>query len=816
MSEAGGPAIATGRLAWTLGWTAAAVLGFEVALLRVLLVASWHHFAFAVISVVLLGFGASGTLLHLLRARLLRDAERSLLVLALLTAVTMPLAILAAGRVPLEARLAPAVALRQLAAWGLYWAILTVPFVLGAMTIGLGLIGAGARRMGTVYAANLGGSAVGALMAPALMTLLPPALLASSMGALACLGGMAQARRRWPAAVLGAVLVGVFIAAAPADVRPDPYKRSAAMARLVAQGSVTRVARARGPRAQIEAYQGAVLHDLPFLSTTVTPPPVTVLLADGHTAGSVLEIQDRTGAAVMDGALVGVAYELVGPGASVALLGETGGHNVWLALRAGAERIEVVQPDAVLVRVVRRDLAALGGAVLDHDGVTVTVAEPRHVLQRDGPPYDLVHLVSLEGSAAGTSGIGGLAQDHLVTVEGIDAALGRLATDGLLVVARGIQDPPRDNLKLLATFVEALRRRGATDPAGHLVVVRDFLAVCTLLRPRPWTPMEIESVRAQIKARHLTPVWFTGITEAELNRPDALPAPPDGVGDWYHFGIRQLLGPSALAFIDGWAFDIRPPTDGRPFFADFCRLRSLGALREAYGETWLMRLEVAYLVVLVTVLAVGVVGAAATVLPLPLVARRGEGPWWSLVAYFGALGLGYLALEMVVLARVRWLLGDPVLAAALTIGGFLLFSGLGSLTVGRRGWRLRWVLGAVALGAVVVPLVLGWLAALAGDLAPLVLGGLVVLAVGPVAFLMGIPMPAGLGSVDEHAPALLPWAWAANGFASVLAAPLTVALAMAWSYHAAAWLAAGAYGAALVVAGGLRRGPIAASALQGA
>jgi hypothetical protein len=793
-----------GRLAWVVGWTAAAVLGFEVAQLRVLLVASWHHFAFAVISVVLLGFGASGTLLHVLRPRLVRRPDLSLMWLALATAVTIPLAMIAAGRIPVEARVAPALVGRQLGAWGLYWAIVTVPILAGAMTIGLGLVVAGRHRVGGIYAANLAGSAFGALLTPAFMHLVSPAPLAASMGALAWAGALAVGPGKVRAGAAAACCAGVvlLVVLVPPSIRPDPFKRSADMTRLARQGAVERVATSMGPRAIIEAYRGAVLHDLPFLAGQTAPPPVTVLLADGHTAGSVLEAHSPEDAVVVDGLLMGLAHDLVDAGSDVAILGETGGQNVWLALRAGAASVEVVQPDAGIVHVVRDQLHDLGGSVLTREGVAVHVSETRPFLHRLDRRFDLIQLAALESTAAGSGGIGGLAENDLATVEGIAAALASLRPDGILAVTRGIQDPPRDNLKLLGTVIEALRRREVADPGTHLVVVRDFLGVCTLVRARPWTPAEIDDVRHYCDQRQLTPVWYTGVTEAELNRPDALPEPPDGVGDWYHYGIRRLLGPGADEFVDRWAFDIRPPTDDRPFFADFCRLRSLEVFREAYGDAWLTRLELAFLVVLLTAAVVGAAGVVAVLLPLPFIARRTpRGGRWAVVAYFGALGLGYLGLEMVVLARLRFLFGDPVWAAAVTIGGFLLFSGLGSLTMQWRGpprpARLRWIIGLVVLGALVVPFLLRVVGPVAGGLPWGVRAALAAVILAPLAFCMGFPMPTGLGRLDLGSPALVPWAWAANGFASVVAAPLTVAIAMSWSYQAAAILAAAAY----VVAG---------------
>ena len=47
----------------------AAVLAYQVLLMRAFSIGQWHHFAYMVISIALLGFGASGTLLAVLQRR---------------------------------------------------------------------------------------------------------------------------------------------------------------------------------------------------------------------------------------------------------------------------------------------------------------------------------------------------------------------------------------------------------------------------------------------------------------------------------------------------------------------------------------------------------------------------------------------------------------------------------------------------------------------------------------------------------------------------------------------------------------------------
>jgi hypothetical protein len=68
--------------------------------------------------------------------------------------------------------------------------------------------------------------------------------------------------------------------------------------------------------------------------------------------------------------------------------------------------------------------------------------------------------------------------------------------------------------------------------------------------------------------------------------------------------------------------------------------------------------------------------------------------------------------------------------------------------------------------------------------------------VAPLAFLMGFPMPLGLDRLQKAAPAMVPWAWGINGFASVLAPPLAMALGMWIGFRATGLAALGLYAAA--------------------
>ncbi len=275
-----------------------------------------------------------------------------------------------------------------------------------------------------------------------------------------------------------------------------------------------------------------------------------------------------------------------------------------------------------------------------------------------------------------------------------------------------------------------------------------------------------------------------GIRDDELNHPDELPGPQGKLGDWYHEAAVELFSDRANLFIDQWPFDIRPPTDDRPFFFDFFKARSIAAMQEVYGDLWLTRVELGFLFVMVTIGMVGVVGAVLTLLPVFALrsVRACRGKWASGV-YFAAIGLGYMMMEITALSWLMRLIGDPIQAAAVTISTFLVGSGLGSLTAsslkpGRQVTTLRYAIALLVLLGLVEIFGVNLLAELVGAWTLPARSVVAVIMIAPLAFLMGMPMPIGLYRLQGGTRQLVPWAWGVNGFASVLAPPLATAISM--------------------------------------
>jgi hypothetical protein len=221
---------------------------------------------------------------------------------------------------------------------------------------------------------------------------------------------------------------------------------------------------------------------------------------------------------------------------------------------------------------------------------------------------------------------------------------------------------------------------------------------------------------------------------------------------------------------------------------------------------WLRFSEWGYLVLVATLLQAICASVLFILLPLVLTKRirNVASNKLATLGYFLLLGLAYMFLEMGFIQKLTLLIGHPVFGVAVTLLGFLVFSGFGALASGhlssplsRRphaASQLIWVavLAIIFLGVVQIGLVTYRFEWLVGFSRPIrILLGLTI--TGPLAFFMGMPFPTALKQVHARSQPLVPWAWGVNGFASVVGAVLGTFWAISWGFTILVFVALACY-----------------------
>lgn len=770
------------------------VIGLELALMRVLSLRFWYYFAAMVIGVALLGFGSSGTMLTLGQARLLPRRQTWLCRLALALVVSIPFSMWASQKIPLDVYY---LAWNPRREWLHVLAIeggLLIPFLLAGGWIGLALMDRPEHINGH-YAANLVGSGVGAMVTLLLMYLFPIEGVLLSLAVVSYVAGMMLLRWRDTSAMLTLAVAGLVLVLVswpfPITIVMSPYKK---LVLELAKPDTQVIATHFGPMGQINVVQGPAIHDAPPGMSLLNPhpiPPRILMIVDGDHPNIIYKVKDHRDWAFLDYTTGALPYHLLKQ-PSVLIVGAGGGAAIGLSLFHDSRAVVVLETNQQVIQVMTGSLAGVGGKIYQAPRVELHWQEPRGFLAADQRHFDLIQLPLFDAVGSSAGGVQAAMESYLYTVETFSTFFDHLSEAGLLSVTVYAKHPPRDELRMFDLLAQTLRAK-QLEPVAHLAMIRSWETVTLLLSRRPWAPEQLHRIRSFSRERGFDLCYLPDLQPSEANQFHLVDQP------YYVEGTQALVGSRRRAFLDDYLFAIEAPTDDRPYFHHFLRWRTLPRLKEQLKGSLPTFLELGTLLLVAALIQAVVLAVIMIVLPLVLRRRPLEqvSGKVGVLGYFALLGLGFMLLEVGLLHKLILYLSHPIYSAAVVIATFLVVGGLGSQLSGR--WAERPRQAATMAAAAIVVLALGYLVGLDAWLALTQSWSLwwrlliAVLTLAPLALAMGHLFPLGLRHVGQLAPALIPWAWAANGFASVIATLSVPLLAMNIGFSGVILSAIGCY-----------------------
>lgn len=776
----------------------------EVGYTRVVSYKLWYYYTYLVLGLALLGIG-SGGIFVVIFGRLRRAATDTVIAAcSIASAVAIIVGYFVVARLPIDT--VQIWDYGTAGSWKALAKLAVICFVLFASFVPLGIIvstllGRGGDRVGRLYFADLMGAGLGcALAIPFITWLSPPQVIALSAAVFAGVALLVRHRRPVVIAipVLLVLVLGVLASGTGlADVKPEDRKADPTHAAYSEWGPVFRV-----DVAEIRPELKSLFHDGSFGSA--------IYAFDGDAAGVTRFDHDPRS----------LPFALLGsPPDHTLIIGSAGGNEIVAALHYRSKRIDGVELNPVTVDLVTDRYRKYAGDLPDQPGVAIHQGDGRTYLARSDDEYDVIWFVAPDSYAANNAASSGafvLSESYLYTTDMVKESLRHLSDRGVMVVQFGelnYTDAPNRTARYVMTARKALRESGVKDPSRH-VIVAPFITNATgdlstiLVKRTPFTPAEVARFQQGItKVPEGHVAWAPGVR------------PGPGL-------VPQLISGSdaqASTAAAKYSREVGPISDDGPFFwhfasfssvlSDFFRPISATDPEDSIGER-----------VLVLLLAISVLYAGLFLLA-PFFFVRKE--WRSLphkgisAVYFAALGLGFMLFEISMIQRLVLFLGYPTYSLTVTLASILVFTGLGALLSNRVAHRARAVMPLVFL--VLCGLVafyqwgLGGLmdSMLSASLPVRVVVALVVLA--PLGLCLGMFMPLGLrqvGGLSEHADEYVAWAWAVNGFFSVIGSVLTTMLAMSFGFRAVQVSALVVYAVAVVAFTGLRvraRGTVAAT-----
>lgn len=745
---------------------AASGLMFELMLTRVFSATIWYHYTFVAISVALLGWGLGGFLVYLFGlARKPQQARGILTGLSLVLAVMLPAFLYIILQLPFTPERLTT-----------YFLLSIVPFLAGGAGLSLAFEVNG-RDINRLYFADLVGAAGGVLAVPLVIgqlgaetAILATAILPALAAVLLSLPDRTGPRRGWQ------VLAGLVLVAVVAITGWNHREQARAAAGLAAQPLTIRDAPGKALyRLLKENPQTAkVVSDRWNAYSRITAVTgfddfhVARLFIDSDAETSVLPWDGKTNAG-LTGRTWFRAFPLrLTANPKVLVIGPGGGTDVVMAVLAGSPQVTGVEMNPLIVDAVRM-FGAQAGNLYTHEKMNLVMDEGRNFIRRTPEKYDAIVLGFVDSWASVASGGLALTENYLYTQDAIEAYYDHLTPDGALVIVRW----PEDVRRLVANSVNLLATREGMpiERIGrHILAVSERKWAMEDYRPEP-----VETVFMLTKS----PLTAEATDRLLAGYPDAHVA-------WSAFRPSEEVYADLFngritfeQYTDSFDTMATPVHDDHPF----------------YFATWKPVGIPPFAARLVALPVGAVVGFTALLLVAARVLKF-RVPGGSTVAYFGALGVGFIVVEIALIQRLILLLGHPIYTLVVILFTLLLAGGLGSRFAARfaperiratLGWVIPAVVVLVVIGAFGLPYLVKATIHLDQAQRILVAAALTF----PFGFLMGMPFPLGLRRHAQDANGTPVSAlWGINGVASVVgsvsAMMLAVAAGFTWVFLAGA------------------------------
>jgi spermidine synthase len=779
----------------SIALVAAITLIFELTLTRVLSFVFWNHVVYLTVTVALLGFGISGTLVAVVGIDKFRQQER-------IAALWFGLGFSIAAAIPLTSTLL--VALQNAPSWaklGVSYFIFMLPFVFSGALISLLLASVSQHRVGRLYAADLIASATGCVAFYFLLPALSGPGLIFAMSAASFVVGLywCLTRSTWTARAntVGAVVaiglvLSVMYRPGLFDLRPEPYKEFTK-------------AQAYNPEITIDATTWTPVARIDVLGTSgersVLPhytqhPDASykVITQDGtahtrllskeaieHLQQSVSNDTERHGS--------NLVYD-IRENPDVAVIGVGGGIDVATALAYGAKSVTGIELNGATIGYARDTFREYTGGMLDDPRIELHNREGRSFLTSTDRRFDVIQVIAIDTFAALSAGAYALSENYLYTVEAFRDYYDRLEEGGVLSFYRFMMKPPRETLRLTMLASSAWKAEGRDDFEQCVVVLgarREGWALAMFKKGR-YTASELATIGAAAEKRDLHILYAPKglMTLARQATDQGVP----GVSfefvkasQVFHTAIAAAKRDLEDEFFAAYPFAVWPTHDDNPFFFEFNKLGAVGFpdLSELRGDsvsaTLMMILGQA-----------GVLSLVAILLPLALSRRAGLEVTGAgaFSGYFAAIGLAFMLVEIALIQKAVLFLGNPMHAISVVLATILVSAGVGSLIQARatdlgfnilRLGGLLLVLFLLVISFTITPLFQKFVYLPLPARVAFILGIYF-----PIGAAMGLFFPAGLQALRDERAAFVPWAWGINGCTSVFGSVVAILLALSHGF----------------------------------
>lgn len=753
------------------------IISFQIILMRILSITQWDHFANMIISIAMLGFGVSGTLLALTKQRLIDYAEKLIPVFMILSSVLMLLAYRFSQMEMLKFdTFLVFSSIDQLLRLVLFLFMFFLPFFFASLSIGMIYVKY-VSGIGKLYFSNLVGSGIGGLLGLLILFYFLPEnalIIVAFFPALASIF-LIKKSNKLVLFILSGLFCLVILWSIIVPVKPSlsQYK-SLAQTLQIPDSEV--VVNKSGVSSQVKIIESEYLRYAPGLSLHFIGqvPVKPMVFINGNATGFIPKYKKGQTEDILDYTTFKLPYLISDININNAVIINSGtGALVAQALRKNVSDIYAVESEITLFRAFEKWEENNRETVYRNERVSLYNIESRAFFNNTREVFDLIVLPTV-GSFGGGSGLQAIKEDFTLTTQAFNTYWDKLSDNGIIAITVYTDFPPRATIKIVASLANTLRNAGIIDIENHIAAIRSWTSITFIATKKSLGEKDFASITDFCDKMGFDPFIMMGISNEDrvfFNY----------IEDKTLFELTDnILKSTDSQSLDDYMFYVHPASDDKPYFARYIKISNINDLLKEYRWQELPFVELGYIIVWLTFIIALILSIILILLPIAWFKKSsGKLP---VLFYFGAIGLGFMFAEIILIQRFVLYLGQPVYAVSAVISIMMLVSGLGSyysskVKPGTKVFYRIFIIIIIIL--LVYSLFLTGILRYTAGYSIFARIIITVIIVGIPAFFMGMPFPVGLKTLSiKKQNEKIAWGWGINGFFSVIATPLALIIAI--------------------------------------
>ena len=757
----------------TLAISAASVLMLELALIRIYSITQGYHFAFFSISIAMLGSGTSGIIVYLISHKI-KNWNNFIIISSFCYTFSLPFMIAMIKIIPFDIykiSIDPLILVYFIT----FCFVQLIPFILS------GLIFSGAiyhwrSNLPMIYASLLVGSGIGAILGIipyfhfASFSLIIVAGILASISSCVFLILM----KPWKIIIIVPLIItlAIFLLLQGlwGEIPISPYKSLS----ILLQDRETLIEKTTfRPISRIDILESPNLHSFPGLSFHYSGklPDQRGITIDGNNLNVLNKIPfDQADFTSFLPNSIGLSlYDHP----NVLLIEPKGDTEIISTLFHGADNVTALVSDSSISNALSSHIKQFGNA----DKVEIINTNPRAFLNNIQFSYDVILIAPRNSFRPIKSGTYSLLEEGVITVEAIQTYLDTLEENGILIFHSWTQTPPSEEFKILTTAVSAMEKNQLVDVNKKLVAIRTLQTMTFLVSKQDWTIDQILKIQAFTENLGIDIAYSPLVESGGTNRFAILNPEP------YYPGIKSILDQeNRKDFLLQYEFNIEPVTDRKPFLFNFFKWSQFPVIFSQLGTSWEPFGGLGFLLIIILFIIMVITSFLFMFGPLLIAKFQNKNliskPLPKIFFYFFLTGFGFMCIEIPLFQMLISVLGNPIYSFAFVVSSLLIFSGIGSALYSKVVRYVPLLFILIPIICLIFHLKLNPQTILSTSDSLFIRTIFSCIIIAPLGLMTGIVFPAGMDKLVGNNEKNIPWAWAINGFASVISSVFAAILAL--------------------------------------